>query len=336
MITDGDARKKRTACAILIAAALLAPQFSARSDARLLVGSKSTIVIGRVGTLAAEPTAAGGRALAASNGAEAAVAYESMPDAATTTNAIGIEPESQPESAVSEGAGISSGITAIAQSAAVTGNAAVADATESAMPGTAPSEAAVFAAAGSAAAPSDPLGAADESEPVLRVAIPARLDFTIDPFELAGRGQVYSEPVEFANFGESDVTIAITDISVKFANDMDFEAVPAMFGDERISAKKAICLQLNIGSCVYPVPAPGEYIEPIAFELGAHASGKRSVRALAVSGAANPYPDVKWNEGDVRINLTYKMEPADVYAKNTDNEEEQTNEPAKYPERAAR
>jgi hypothetical protein len=159
-----------------------------------------------------------------------------------------------------------------------------------------------------AADSSPPAGFAEE--PVVSVQVPVDLDFTIDPFELAGRGQIYSDRVEFVNYGDTDVTLTITDASVIFANETDFEAVAVPFGEEFVSNKKAICLMLDFYSPQYPpVSITGGHSLPITIELGASGGGKESSRALTVTGSANLYPDKDWRDGDVKIRLTYLIEP---------------------------
>jgi hypothetical protein len=152
-------------------------------------------------------------------------------------------------------------------------------------------------------------------EPILNVLVPVDIDFTIDPFELAGRGQVYSEPVEFINHGETDVILTITDLAVTFANDTDFETVAAPFGEEYSSDKKAICLLLNFESAYSSAVSITDDCSPVSFALNARGSAERNSCTLSVSGAVNPYPAVKWRDGEVKISLTYQMEP-----QNTDPE----------------
>jgi hypothetical protein len=146
-------------------------------------------------------------------------------------------------------------------------------------------------------------------EPIINVQIPIDLDFTIDPFELAGRGSVYSEQVEFVNYGDTDVTLTITDVSVLFANRTDFEAVAVPFGEEFVSDKKAICLMLDFDSpYLNPVSITGEQYAPITLELGASESGKENSHALILTGTVNPYPAKEWRDGDVKIHLSYQIE----------------------------
>jgi len=143
----------------------------------------------------------------------------------------------------------------------------------------------------------------------LYVALPVSLDFIIDPFELAGRGQVYSEPYEFINYGSADVILTITDVSVIFANDSDFEAVAYPFGNEYVSEKKAICLLMNFGKLPLPsVPITDEDWTPIALDLRS-AGNEYDSFAFSISGTINPFPEIEWCKGDVRIRLTYLIEP---------------------------
>jgi hypothetical protein len=48
---------------------------------------------------------------------------------------------------------------------------------------------------------------------ILHVIVPKALDFVIDPFEIAGRGQVYSEPQTIENRGDTDVLVTFSELS---------------------------------------------------------------------------------------------------------------------------
>ena len=156
-----------------------------------------------------------------------------------------------------------------------------------------------------------------EQADILNVLIPYALDFTIDPFELAGKGPIYSDTFVIENFGETDVIITLTNINVKFANDTDFMPLSTPFYSntglyERL---KAIYLLLSFGrSDVLPVVATaGSHEEMPSILLHAQESGLLSSCSLSISGSINPHPASNWGSGDVSIIVTYRIETISEY-----------------------
>lgn len=151
--------------------------------------------------------------------------------------------------------------------------------------------------------------AAEENAPeVLSVILPTGLDFTIDPLEVARRGQIYSEDHTIENRGNTDVVISFSDIRLLFANDTDFEAVPA---PEAVyhSGLKSIYMVLDFGRPdVSPLVLTGpELPETVTLTLKAAGSEQASCR-LSLTGAVNEYPAEEWVDGDVKIQLSYQLE----------------------------
>lgn len=146
------------------------------------------------------------------------------------------------------------------------------------------------------------------AESILNVCVPTSVDFTIDPFELAGRGQIYSDIPPIVNCGDTDVLLTFTDISVRFADGTDFEPMALPFdGDNGFGGRKSIYLAIDYdrGDDVYFVLTDTEpALPPILLAAGSD----ENICALRVSGSVNPYPAEEWREGDVHIRLIYQIE----------------------------
>lgn len=151
----------------------------------------------------------------------------------------------------------------------------------------------------------------DGSE-VLNVAVPLTVSIVIDPFEISGKGQIYSDLYEITNFGDADVLLTFTDIQVTFADDTNFEALAKPFDDRTDSDLKSIYLLLNFGrDNITPVaitdPAREDDITiPLAGNQ-ADANGN-SFLSFYFSGSVNHLPEVGWKDGDVKISISYKLE----------------------------
>jgi hypothetical protein len=151
---------------------------------------------------------------------------------------------------------------------------------------------------------------AENHNPVLNVLIPLSLDFTLDPFEINGRGSVYSDTFKIENHSDFDVVITFSDISVTFANQTDFLPLPRPFNDGAHEYLKAIYLLLDFGRAdTPPVIATSPYAAglSVAVPLSEPGAGP-STCALSISGNLNPNPAQSWVSGDVRINVKYTIE----------------------------
>ncbi|MDR0937699.1 MAG: hypothetical protein LBM98_13580 [Oscillospiraceae bacterium] len=149
---------------------------------------------------------------------------------------------------------------------------------------------------------------------IISVIVPTTLDFTIDPLELAGRGQIYSEPFFIENRGNSNVVLTLSDINVAFAKDDEFEAVLEPFGDEFQSERKALYLALDFGREGFPpvvltdLEHPASVLIPLFSEESAlSADGEYSSVELSFSGNVNYPPELDWLPGDVHIAMTYTL-----------------------------
>jgi hypothetical protein len=140
---------------------------------------------------------------------------------------------------------------------------------------------------------------------VLNVVVPADIDFVIDPLEIAGRGQIYSDAQAIENRGAQDVLFTVMDARVVFANEAEFVPMPEPFDSALDDAEKKIYLALNLGGATSALTDAGAEIGP-ALISSLWSAGSRC--PISVSGCVNPYSEAEWRDGDVKIQITYQME----------------------------
>ena len=172
----------------------------------------------------------------------------------------------------------------------------------------------------------------EEPTQIFNVIVPSSLDFIIDPFELAGKGQVYSEEFPIINCGETDVLLVFADIAVIFANDTEFESLAEPFDKQGFHDEKSAYLVLDFG-CDDMTPfvfAHGETDLPIQIAL--YAEQDAPACALSISGSVNPYPANEWRDGDIRIQLTYQLEALQDESASSLSEEAESPEDLDKPE----
>jgi len=151
----------------------------------------------------------------------------------------------------------------------------------------------------------------DVTEPefeILNVIIPISIDFTIDPLEIDGRGQIYSAEYVIENQGEGDVIVYFTDIEVYFANDSDFQPFSQPIVQYSGLNLKAIFMQLNFGMDDVPSVVLTDSTEHKTAFVYLRAYGNDSSScSVSLSGSVNPNPYKKWRNGDVRVAMTYQL-----------------------------
>jgi len=143
------------------------------------------------------------------------------------------------------------------------------------------------------------------------ISFPTSLDFIIDPFELLGRGQIHSEEFIISNLGDNDAIITITDISVVFVNSTEFLPLSEPFNSSIREPLKAIYMVLDFGNAnITPVVMTSPITQVISIYLGSVGSSTSTI-TLSISGSVNPEPVTGWNDGDVKISITYDVDIID-------------------------
>jgi hypothetical protein len=165
---------------------------------------------------------------------------------------------------------------------------------------------------GDGSPPEDVPGDGLPEDGVLHVTVPRTLDFVIDPFEIDGKGQIYSEAGIIENRGDTDVLLTFSDITVIFENGADIESMDRPFDEYGYAGpmRKALYMLLGFGrQDVPPLVLTDETARmyPPDILLGAAGSGTDSC-TLGLSGSVNCDIDAGWKNGDVKISLNYHME----------------------------
>jgi hypothetical protein len=152
-----------------------------------------------------------------------------------------------------------------------------------------------------------------QSEPIISVSLPLNLNFTIDPFEVDGRGQVYSETYFVRNFGATSVLFDIVTVGVSFRNYWEHESVPYPFDDSRRTDLKSIYLSLDFDRYNMPsvVLTDPYYPKQSSAVLEAHSAYNEEVSQLSFrfSGNVNAVPASAWSRGDVMVTMVYSITP---------------------------
>jgi hypothetical protein len=165
---------------------------------------------------------------------------------------------------------------------------------------------------------------AEQTRPdAIELTIPLSLDFVIDPFEIAGRGQVYSDAPPIENRGPGDVLFEVTRVNIEYAGETNFIPTDAPFKTGFNDSEKRIYLELRLGGSVAAITGGASGIPPVP--LGG-AGSENAICSIGLSGNVNPYPKKDWRDGDVKITLHYQITALDQ-TETEPAEGEQTNAP---------
>jgi hypothetical protein len=146
-----------------------------------------------------------------------------------------------------------------------------------------------------------------EASAVVSVAVPANFNFTLDPYEIGGRGQVYSDDFEFVNYGDTDVTLVITDAEVLFTGQGEFAAVPDEVGADFAAAPAEKTIQLILNTEDQQLILTDAAAQPLEISIAAGAPV-----TVSISGSLNPYPAEEWQDGDIKIQVSYSITAAPI------------------------
>jgi hypothetical protein len=177
----------------------------------------------------------------------------------------------------------------------------------------------------------DIYGTADESDSatgysqdvnadIITVRVPGNLNFRIDPYNTAGRGQIYSEMFSFMNDDETDLLLTFADVRIVLPNDDDYLLVDYPIGLEFENEKKAIYLALDFEEEFSShVTVTAGYTPDVSLVLPA----KGGAVSFSVVGSVNDDFNNRWYDGEVKISLTYRFERINSYSVIEQGEPEQ-------------
>ena len=147
---------------------------------------------------------------------------------------------------------------------------------------------------------------------LLDVVLPISVTIRIDPYELNGRGQIFSDKYKIQNMGSTDVLLTFTDMKVTFANNQDFEALAQPVDKEGKSDLKAIYLVMDFDrDDIPPVVLTDEKLEGhVSIPMPAAKKGTADTSSFSISfsGNVNESPAKSWCNGDISITLHYILE----------------------------
>ena len=148
---------------------------------------------------------------------------------------------------------------------------------------------------------------------VLNVVVPVSVSVTIDPLELAEKGQIYSNTFMINNDGDTDVLLTFTDIQLTFADETNFLPVAQPFDEGFETTQKAIYMSLNFGREGLPpvvltdtAATKSGIVIPMS-TAGAVTEGTADLQ-FSFSGCVSAVPNIPWQDNDVRISMNYTLQ----------------------------
>ena len=125
--------------------------------------------------------------------------------------------------------------------------------------------------------------------------IPANAQLIIDPYNMAGKGQIYSSDIEVINYGEEDLNVNITKAIVKYPNENALNGII-----------KTCQLQLKLKNGQETTIGDGVNKNVMSFALGCQEENAKVV--LTLGGSVSDGSEMLWQDGDIKIQLIFTFE----------------------------
>lgn len=164
-----------------------------------------------------------------------------------------------------------------------------------------------------------------EDNVIYNVSFPANIRVQLDPGNLLGKGQVFSERYKVENFGNTDVTIKIKNIEVFSSVEKEsYNFSETEMTEEPFQTKK-ICVDMTwenkdgADRKVLPVEngTPNEYV----IKLDAARQDKDSIGYFYFTGTMNTSPYINWESANIRVTFHYEiLSPMDMEEENFEEE----------------
>ncbi len=154
---------------------------------------------------------------------------------------------------------------------------------------------------------------------IYSVSFPTHTNAMLDPGNLSGRGQIFSERYEVENYGNTDVAIKIRNICVEYGSQEDrYELLEEEVTDQEAGVKK---LQINmvweggLGDTQKTLSvSEGQRDEWVISleaaapnENGEAAAGDQGIGRFYFTGTLNSDPYIQWEEGELLVSFDYEI-----------------------------
>jgi hypothetical protein len=136
---------------------------------------------------------------------------------------------------------------------------------------------------------------------VIAMQIPKNIDFVMDPYNLCGKGLIWSDTYTFRNSGATTVSLKLSDIKCNAKDGIRVAGIDEATEDILNATDKVIRMQLRVDN--------GETVDITAdgseFEI---VMAPGSTFSFNVGGELSRMPETSWMSGDVTISLVYDVQ----------------------------
>lgn len=152
----------------------------------------------------------------------------------------------------------------------------------------------------------------EEENKIIKVTVPTNIGLTLDPFEIAGKGQIYSDEYFVCNYSNTDVAVKISRVGIKYLQEkevyvMSDEPVPY---DENSGLKKVNLIMNwhNENGESKDIAIDENVFDQEVIRLRA-ASGENFEKGyFSFGGSLNANPYFNWLNNDFEINISFDIE----------------------------
>ena len=161
----------------------------------------------------------------------------------------------------------------------------------------------------------------NKSEEINQLQIPQKLQVVIDPWEMDGKGQIYSEQYIIKNTGKTAGILILSDLACKTGKNSGVvvkKSTQGLHDDE----KKSVYMELMIDGKEKTVLSKNGSEYETEMKPGEELS-------LNFSGEVNENASKGWKDGDISVTVTYSWKAEAIPGETDEQPEKDRNEPEK-------
>lgn len=167
---------------------------------------------------------------------------------------------------------------------------------------------------------SDEIGKQSEEDDITKISMPTKVQIHFDPYDLNGKGEIFSKKYQIINYGNRDILLKIKNTKVSCSSETgSYEIVSSPVMDDH-SKKKTMNIDIvwnneneNLKKVLNVVNGQvDEYVIYLkAAEYDEHGKFKKlnkgSTGEFYFTGTLNSNPDIQWYDGEIAIGYNYEI-----------------------------
>lgn len=160
----------------------------------------------------------------------------------------------------------------------------------------------------------------EEDNPIISIVMPTTFDIIIDPYEVAGKGRIYSSTVKIMNFSNRDIKLSIKSTELNVKRDQNEAAKECNLYMVEVNKNEPVVYNninhITVATKSIPIREGSTEVNEV-FQLSKafysednvlQSYDDSSVYAFQVIGNISENSEDNWTSGDIKISVVYEFE----------------------------